>query len=191
MTVSNYFGQEGLQPILDLADKGVIILVRTSNPGAAELQASEVKATREELEAVLPGNVALHFQGHIRFYERVAYRVSRFWNKNKNCAVVVGATAPSELARVRAIVGDDVPILIPGIGAQGGDLKEAIRAGMNSKGAGMIINSSREIIFGKKGEVRGENYAEAAGAAAKELNDAIQATIAELLEEKQKTLQPA
>lgn len=151
VTVHNYMGMEAMKPFLDQADKGVIVLVRTSNPGAGEFQDRLVSLTPEEEfdwatgpgEEITPG-----FFGprQIPHYELVAYRVSRNWNYNGNCCVVVGATAPSELAEVRRIVGD-MPILLPGIGAQGGDLEATVDAGKNSQGQGMIINNSRGIIF--------------------------------------------
>jgi orotidine-5'-phosphate decarboxylase len=103
----------------------------------------------------------------------VAYNVSRHWDSNGNCAVVVGATYPYELEVVRKIVGD-MPILIPGIGAQGGELEATVKAGANSKGQGMIINSSRGIIFASDGE----DFAEAARAAAHQMHDDITAVLA-------------
>ena len=91
------------------------------------------------------------------FYKYVAYRVSREWNNNGNCALVVGATYPDQLREVRELVGD-MPILIPGIGAQGGDVEKTVLAGKDSQGKGMIINSSRGIIFASEGA----DFAEAA-----------------------------
>ncbi len=149
ITVHPYLGREALQPFLDRAEKGVIVLCRTSNPGAGEFQ---------DLTVGRAGQL----------YERVAYNVFANWNLNGNCAVVVGATYPEELARVRQIVRD-MPILIPGIGAQGGDVEATVLAGRDSRGKGMIINSSRGIIFASSGE----DYAEAAGAAAQLLNEEI------------------
>src|SRR5258708_7493420 len=146
ITVNPYFGEEALRPFLDRKDKGIIVLVRTSNVGAKEFQ--ELPLENGEL-----------------LYERVAGNVARNWNKNGNCAVVVGATAPRELARVRQIVGD-MPILIPGIGAQGGELEATVKAGKDSRNQGMIINSSRGIIFASKGE----DFAEAARAATEKLH---------------------
>jgi len=90
-------------------------------------------------------------------YKLVAKHVAKHWNKNGNCAVVVGATYPEELRAVREIVGD-LPILIPGIGAQGGDVEKTVTAGKRNDGRGMIINSSRGIIFASSGE----DFAEAA-----------------------------
>ncbi|MBI2334727.1 orotidine-5'-phosphate decarboxylase [Candidatus Daviesbacteria bacterium] len=119
VTVNPYLGGKSLQPFLDRADKGIFVLVKTSNPGAGEFQDLIFKIIAEHVVT---------------------------WNKNGNLAVVAGATYPKELKKVREIVGD-MPILIPGIGAQGGDLKETVKAGVNSQGQGIIINSSRGIIF--------------------------------------------
>jgi len=126
ITLHPYLGKEALQPFLDKKDKGCIILCRTSNPGAGEFQDI--------------GNQPLYLQ--------VAKQVSTQWNTNRNCLLVVGATYPYELAEVRKIVGD-MTILVPGIGAQGGDIEKTIRAGLNSSGAGIIINAGRSIIFAK------------------------------------------
>lgn len=125
VTVHPYLGQESLQPFLQKADKGIIVLVRTSNPGAGEFQ-----------DLVIEGKP---------FYQVVAEHVKN-WNINNNLAVVVGATYPEELKIVRGIVGD-MPILVPGIGAQGGDLTATLENGLNSKKQGLIISSSRNIIF--------------------------------------------
>ena len=133
ITVHPYLGEEAMNPFLDLRDRGVIVLCRTSNTGAGEFQDLLVSA---------PGNM----NQRVPLYQYVAHRVVTEWNENGNCALVVGATYPEELAKVRNIVGD-MPILIPGIGAQGGDLKATVNAGMNSQGIGMIINNSRGIIF--------------------------------------------
>lgn len=126
ITVNPYPGKIALQPFLDYKDKGIIFWVRTSNPGAGEFQDLKIKG--ESLFTV------------------IARHIANDWNENGNCSVVVGATYPKELAYVRKIVGD-MPILIPGIGAQGGDLQATIKAGKNSQGQGMIISSSRGIIF--------------------------------------------
>ena len=141
ITVHPYLGREALQPFLDRKDKGIIVLCRTSNPGGGEFQ--------DRLTVTDYGNMPL--------YQYVALRVAKEWNKNGNCALVVGATYPNELAVVRQIVGD-IPILILGIGAQGGDVEATVKAGKDSRGQGMIINSSRGIIFASKGA----DFAEAA-----------------------------
>ena len=131
MTVAPYMGSESLSKFLEYSDKGIIVLVRTSNPGAGEFQDLAVEDGKETL------------------HQTVARCVANDWNGNGNCAVVVGATNPEELASVRKIVGD-IPILIPGIGAQGGDLDATVRAGANSNGQGMIINSSRGVIHASR-----------------------------------------
>jgi orotidine-5'-phosphate decarboxylase len=144
ITVHPYLGAEALQPFLARADKGVIVLCKTSNPGAGEFQDWDISGD------VVPG-------GHMPLYKYVAHRVSHEWNKNGNCALVVGATYPEQLREVREVVGN-MPILIPGIGAQGGDVEKTVTAGKDSRGWGMIINSSRGIIFASKGA----DFAEAA-----------------------------
>lgn len=135
VTVNPYLGGEALQPFLDYKDKGIIVLCRTSNRGSREFQSA-------------------HSQP---LYQTVARHVVTDWNVNGNCALVVGATAVEELAEVRKIVGD-MPILIPDIGAQGGDLEATVKAGKDSRDQGMIINSSRGIIFASKSH----DFAEAA-----------------------------
>ncbi|MCX6957459.1 MAG: orotidine-5'-phosphate decarboxylase [Verrucomicrobiae bacterium] len=137
ITLHPYMGKKSLQPFLDRADKGIIILCRTSNEGADEFQNLSIDG--EEL------------------YKKVARQISSHWNQNNNCGLVVGATCPNELREVRQIV-DTMPLLIPGIGAQGGSVEETVRAAKDSHGAGMIINSSRGIIFASKEK----DFAEAA-----------------------------
>jgi orotidine-5'-phosphate decarboxylase len=131
VTVSPYMGEDALRPFLERKDKGVIVLCRTSNPGAAEMQ---------DVYVNLGGNT------YIPYYLYVARMVKKWNEKYGNCALVVGATVPDQLADVREEVGD-MPILIPGVGAQGGDLGQTIAAGKDARSAGMIINSSRGIIF--------------------------------------------
>lgn len=173
-TVSPYLGQESLAPFLEYADKGIIILCRTSNPGAGEFQDLKIQYTIAELATLLYGSFGRRIEDltgyplSMPLYQYVAYRVTRHWNMNGNCSMVVGATAPDELAEVRAIA-PDMPLLVPGIGAQGGDLEKTVRAGLDSMGAGMIINSSSGIIFASDGPY----YAQAAGAEAKRLHEDI------------------
>lgn len=137
ITVAPYMGHISLEPFLKLADKGIIVICKTSNKGSAEFQNVDVKEP---------------FRVPQKLYRVVAEHVSSVetWNKNHNCLLVVGATYPEELAEVRSIVAD-MPILIPGIGAQGGDLEKTLRAGLNSKKQGVIINSSRGIIYASGG----------------------------------------
>jgi orotidine-5'-phosphate decarboxylase len=138
VTVSPYMGSDSLEPFLKYTDRGVIVLCRTSNPGAKDLQ------------DLLVGDTPL--------YLRVAELAATQWNTNNNIGLVVGATVPDELSRIRAAVGDNIPFLVPGIGAQGGDLSRVVRSGINSLGTGLIINSSRGIIFASSGK----DFAEAA-----------------------------
>ncbi len=138
ITINPYLGMEAAQPFLDQKDKGIIVLCRTSNKGSGEFQDLLIKSD-------------------MPLYQYVASRVAKYWNKNGNCALVVGATYPNELAQVRRIVGD-MPILIPGIGVQGGDVEATVKAGRDSRGQGMIINASRSIIFASNGP----DFAEAA-----------------------------
>lgn len=137
ITVHPYLGKEALGPFLSRADKGIFVLVRTSNPGSDELQGLEMNGRP--------------------LYQLVAENIAKNWNTQGNCAVVVGATYPNELKAVRQIIGD-IPILIPGIGAQGGDLESSVKNGLNSEKQGIIITSSRSIIYASSGE----DFAEAA-----------------------------
>ncbi|MBI4973157.1 orotidine-5'-phosphate decarboxylase [Candidatus Roizmanbacteria bacterium] len=148
VTLHPYLGKEALQPFLMRKDKGCIILCRTSNPGAGEFQ-----------DLVVNGKP---------LYQIVAEKVIHDWNSNDNCLLVVGATYPEELKKIRKISGD-MTFLVPGTGAQGGDIEETMKAGLNSKNAGMIINSSRGIIFASNKE----DFAEVAGKEAHKLLNAI------------------
>lgn len=153
VTANPYLGRDSLQPFLDRADKGVVILCRTSNAGATDLQDLVVQ----------DGN------GSNRpLYECVAEKIAREWNGNGNCALVVGATWPGQLRDVRAIVGD-MPFLVPGVGAQGGDVEAAVRNGKTANGTGLIVSSSRAILYASKGG----DFAKAAAFAAKTLRDDI------------------
>ncbi len=152
ITVNPYLGREALAPFLAQEDKGIIVLCRTSNQGAGEFQDSRVliddAAEHAFFEQSGGGmlNVCGQMQAIASLYQHVAYRVARHWNERGNCALVVGATYPAELGEVRRIVGD-LPLLIPGIGAQGGDIEATVRNGRDQHGQGMIINSSRGIIY--------------------------------------------
>ncbi|MDX8123456.1 MAG: orotidine-5'-phosphate decarboxylase [Janthinobacterium sp.] len=152
VTVNPYMGEDSLDPYLAWKDRGVIILCRTSNPGGSDLQ-------------------FLNTDGE-PLYQRVARLVADKWNKNGQCALVVGATFPEELAQVRAIVGD-MPLLVPGIGAQGGDIAATVGAGQTANGMGMMISSSRAIIYATP--QAGEDFADAARRVAIETRDAINA----------------
>lgn len=140
ITLHPYLGSEALRPFLEREDKGCLILCRTSNKGAGEFQDLKVKCPLAELE----------FPPEWPLYQHVAHSVAQYWNTRGNCGVVVGATYPEELAAVRRVIGD-IPILIPGIGAQGGDLERSVKAGLNRARHGIIVNSSRGIIFASNG----------------------------------------
>ncbi len=150
-TLQPYLGEEAIRPFLECKDKGIIILCRTSNPGASEFQDLVIRHSGKRPEGARPESEERFWscfapQNNIRLYQYLAYRVAHKWNKNNNCMLVVGATYPDELKQVRKIVGD-MTLLVPGIGAQGGDLEATLKAGLNSKKQGLMINSSRGIIF--------------------------------------------
>ncbi len=126
VTVHPYLGHEAVRPFLDRKDKVSIILCRTSNPGAGDFQ---------DLVS-----------GETPVWQHVAEKVSKEWNENNNCMLVVGATYPDEMKVIRTVVGD-MTFLVPGVGAQGGEVQATVEAGKNSAGRGMIISSSRGIIF--------------------------------------------
>ena len=167
VTVHPYLGREAMKPFLDQRNKGVIVLCRTSNPGAGEFQ--DLRIT----EQGNPDKLYDYTEREVPLYQIVARNVAHGWNYNGNCAVVVGATYTEQLAEVRRLVRG-LPILIPGVGAQGGELEDAVRAGIDSRKQGIIINSSRGIIFASNGE----DFAEAARAATQELHGQIAAVLA-------------
>ncbi len=148
ITVNPYMGRNSVDPYLAYPDKGVILLCRTSNPCGSDLQFLDV--------------------GGEKLYERVARLVANEWNTTGQCALVVGATFPTEIARVREIVGD-LPLLVPGIGTQGGDVEATLNAGKTAAGTGLMINSSRAILYAGKGE----DFAAAARQAAIDTRDTI------------------
>lgn len=150
ITLHPYLGRRALQPFLDRKDKECIILCKTSNPGAGEIQ---------DLVPAKEGKP---------LYQIIAEKVSNEWNMNGNCMLIVGAPYPEELAIVRRIVGD-MTLLVPGIGTQGGDIEKTVEAGVNSKSAGIIINASRSIIFASSVI----NYAEKSRAEADRLRQTI------------------
>ncbi|MDD5726569.1 MAG: orotidine-5'-phosphate decarboxylase [Patescibacteria group bacterium] len=196
ITIHPYLGEEANVPFLKWSDKGIIVLCKTSNPGSGEFQDKPVYVSYEELAELtdsqpLPKGFEDQWTAHIvsydkkpgyliPFYQYVALRVSRKWNKHGNCLLVVGATYPEQLKFVRQIVGDDMYILLPGIGKQGGDLEASLRNGLNSRGTGLIVNSSSGIIFASKGE----DYAEAARRETLKLHEQITAIRAAMRQEK-------
>ncbi len=147
VTISPYLGEEAVRPFLDRTDKVSIILCRTSNPGSGEFQDLEV------------GNPSTSLRINKKLYEIVAENVMKSWNKNDNCMLVVGATYPEEMKRIREISGD-MTFLVPGIGAQGGGVEEVMKAGLNSHGLGLIIHSARGIIFADNPKEEARNLCE-------------------------------
>ena len=152
VTVNPYMGFDSVTPYLERPDRGTIVLCRTSNPGGSDLQGLETDG--------------------VPLYVHVARLVAQRWNTNGQCALVVGATFPQELARVRGEVGE-MPLLVPGIGAQGGDVAATVAAGCTPDGAGMMINSSRAILYAAPED--GEDHAQAARRVAIATRDAINA----------------
>lgn len=152
VTVNPYMGFDTIEPYLKHTGKGVIVLCRTSNPGGSDLQFLNLAPDGEPL------------------YLHLAKLAAQQWNQSSQISLVVGATFPEEIAKVRAIVGE-MPLLIPGIGAQGGDIDATVSAGKTAgkPGTGMIINSSREILYASSGR----DFAEAARATALSTRDAL------------------
>ena len=148
VTVNPYMGMDALKPFLDHADKGVIILCRTSNPHSGDFQ-----------NLVADG---------MPLYKHVAKLVRDQWNYNGNAALVIGATYPEELRELREMC-PALPFLVPGVGAQGGDVEKVVKFGCDANAAGIIVNSSRGIIYASKGD----DFAEAAAAATIKLRDMI------------------
>ncbi|QWE20832.1 orotidine-5'-phosphate decarboxylase [Polynucleobacter sp. AP-Kolm-20A-A1] len=154
VTVNPYMGFDTIEPYLKHAGKGVIVLCRTSNPGGSDLQFLNIAPNGEPL------------------YLHVAKLAAEQWNSSGQISLVVGATFPEEIAKVRAIVGE-MPLLIPGIGAQGGDIDATVKAGTiaGKPGTGMIINSSRAILYASSGN----DFAQAARAVAQSTRDSLRA----------------
>jgi orotidine-5'-phosphate decarboxylase len=152
VTVNPYMGFDSIEPFLQWADRGVFLLCRTSNPGGQDVQGLQV-------------------DGHELLYERIARLSGGAWNRNEQLGLVVGATWPSELARVRELA-PDIPLLIPGIGAQGGDIHAAVRAGRTADGSGMVINSSRAILYAGSGPDYAAQAAKVAQATNLDINTA-------------------
>ena len=154
VTANPYLGSDSLAPYLERADRGVVVLCRTSNPGAADLQDLPVADERG---------------GTRPLYQRVAEKAARDWNAHGNLSLVVGATWPAQLGEVRAIVGGDVPLLVPGIGAQGGDVEAVLKHGLNADRTGLVISSSRAILYAS----HGADFAEAAARVARDTRNLI------------------
>jgi orotidine-5'-phosphate decarboxylase len=149
VTVNPYLGADALEPFLRYEERGVFVLCRTSNPGARDLQDLPVGGGRP-------------------FYQAVAELAATRWNARGNCGLIVGATYPAELEAVRAIAGD-MPFLVPGVGAQGGNIEQVVRWGQTRSGTGLIVSSSRAILYASSGA----DFAAAARAAAEALRETV------------------
>jgi orotidine-5'-phosphate decarboxylase len=150
-TASPYLGYDSLEPFIKYRDRGVFILCRTSNTGAADFQSLIIKTDG----------------GQKMLFEIVAEKVDE-WNKSGNLGLVVGATYPEELKLIRERY-PEMPLLIPGVGAQGGELLQVVKYGVDARRQRTIINSSRQILYASKGK----DFAAAARQAAKDLRDKI------------------
>jgi orotidine-5'-phosphate decarboxylase len=155
-TVNAYLGRDSVEPWIERPDKAALIVCRTSNPGAPDFQDLPVQG-----------------EGGTRpLYEVVAER-AKAWDRHGNVGLVVGATYPDEMRRLRAICPDTL-FLVPGVGAQQGSLEDAVRAGIDARGRGLLISASRGVTYAS----RGADFADAARAAATKLRDEIRACAA-------------
>ena len=143
VTINPYMGEDSVLPFLARPDRGAALLCRTSNPGARDFQ-----------DLLVEGKP---------LYRHVADRAAAHWNQNKNLMLVVGATWPQEMAALRS-AHPELPFLVPGIGAQGGDLEATLQAGLNAQGTGLLVNSSRAIMYAGAGALAGSHDAMRAGA---------------------------
>ena len=154
VTLHPYLGREAMQPFLDRVDKGCLFLCKTSNPGAGEFQ-----------DLVVDGGDPL--------WLHVAKSISATWNDNGNCGLVLGATYPEDAARARKAVGNDLLFLVPGLGAQGGDLEAAVAASRSKYGQGAVFNSSRGILYASNGA----DFADAAASKAQQMSEKLAAAM--------------
>ena len=145
ITLHPYLGGDALRPFLERSDKACIVLCRTSNPGAGELQDLPIDG--------------------VPLWEHVARRVRDDWNRAGNCMLVVGATYPDELVRARALC-PAMTFLVPGVGAQGADVEAAVHAGVDADGRGLLINASRSVIFAEDPAAEARGLRDAIRAAA-------------------------
>ncbi len=177
LTLSPFMGFDSIEPYFEWAGRGLILLCRTSNPGGNDLQALSVlpagNATGTPPGAQSPRQSASGTPSGAqpeKLYEHLARLAAGPWNVNGELGLVVGATFPDELARVRTLA-PRLPLLVPGVGAQGGDVNATVRAGLDADGYGLVINSSRAILYAGKGT----DFADQARKAAVATRDAIRA----------------
>ena len=177
LTLSPFMGFDSIEPYFEWAGRGLILLCRTSNPGGNDLQALSVLPAGDTAGAPLgaqpprkPASGTTPDAQPEKLYEHLARLAAGPWNVNGELGLVVGATFPDELARVRALA-PRLPLLVPGVGAQGGDVNATVRAGLDADGYGLAINSSRAILYAGKGT----DFADQARQAALATRDAIRA----------------
>lgn len=156
ITVNPFAGQDSFEPFIEYKDKGIFLWCKSSNPNSEEFQNKKI----------------IHHNQTIKFYEWIAIRANK-WNKNNNIALIVGATYPKELKEIRNI-SPDLPILIPGIGAQSGDIKKVIDSTINTNTPNILISASRSILYASKNKL---DYAIKSHEAAKSLNNQINSYI--------------
>ena len=160
ITLNPYLGKDSIEPFLQYPEKGVFLLCKTSNAGAGDLQDLMVTIDHRPWTIDTNSSSIVHGPSSIPLYEYVAY-LAQSWNTRNNIGIVVGATHPQIMSSIRASV-PDLWFLAPGIGAQGGELESALKAGLRKDGKGMLINVSRSIARAAK-----------PGVAAAELRDQI------------------
>ena len=141
ITLNPYLGQEAYRPFLARRNKGLIFLCRTSNPGSDELQCLTVMHQRGE-EGIC----------YEPLYQVVARNIAERWNEHGNCALVAGATNPQDVGAIRQIIGNDMYLLVPGFGKQGGSVEETVPLAINNRGTGALANSSSAILYAGGGD---------------------------------------
>ncbi|AGF48279.1 orotidine-5'-phosphate decarboxylase [Candidatus Kinetoplastibacterium oncopeltii TCC290E] len=150
LTVNPFMGLDSIEPYLEWEDRGVLVLCRTSNLGGSDFQ-------------------SLKMANDTPLYLHIAQLVSKKWNTNSQFGIVAGATFPKELAIIRKAIGEDMPILIPGIGTQGGNIHSTVISGTNNDCSGAMISSSRSILYASNND----NWREASSIVAKKFRDDI------------------
>ena len=145
VTLNPYLGRDALEPFLQRADRGCIIVCRTSNPGADDFQNLNAALPEGSRGKAVSSNRGGTAESAAPLWHHVLQTVVNQWNARGNCLAVIGATRPDDLQTARSLAGDEMTFLVPGVGAQGGEASKAVSAGVNSQGRGVILTSSRSI----------------------------------------------